>query len=154
MPIFRWTPRPGGFRVPWRELERLRSHLEGMYEAVTEGVDAVRHGAGVYPLINLSEDDANLYLTAELPGVTPDEIELSVQGGQLSLRGERKIPALEAQVNYHRREREAGFFRRVVSLPAKVDPDQVQAAVKDGLLKVTLPKAPESRKRQIAVKPE
>ncbi len=150
--ILRWTPRQLAMRAPWRELERLRSHLEGMYETLSDGVESFRRGGpGVYPALNLSEDDDNLYVTAELPGVVSDDIELSVQGEGLTIRGERKIPEADQEVNYHRREREAGFFRRVINLPVKIDNQNVRASVKSGILNITLPKAVEVKPRQIPI---
>lgn len=154
MAILRWTPRQLAMRAPWRELDRMRRHMEGMYDALSQGVDTVRRGAGVYPLLNLSEDTENLYLTAELPGIAPADLELSVHGESLTLRGERKIPDADQSVNYHRREREAGIFRRVVALPVRVDQDAVKASFKDGVLKVTLPKAAEAKARQINIQAE
>ena len=154
MAILRWTPRQLAMRAPWRELDRMRRHMEGMYDALSQGVDTVRRGAGVYPLLNLSEDTDNLYLTAELPGIAPADLELSVHGESLTLRGERKIPDADKSVNYHRREREAGIFRRVVALPVRVNQDAVKASFKDGVLKVTLPKAAEAKARQISIQAE
>ena len=155
MTILRWTPRQLAMRAPWRELDRMRRHMEGMYDALSQGVETVRHGgAGVYPLLNLSEDTDNLYLTAELPGIAPSDLELSVQGDSITLRGERKIPEADKSVNYHRREREAGIFRRVVSLPVRVDQDASKAGFKDGVLQVTLPKAAEAKARQINIQAE
>ena len=154
MAILRWTPRQLAMRAPWRELDRMRRHMEGMYDALSQGVETVRRGAGVYPLLNLSEDTDNLYLMAELPGVEPADLELSVHGESITLRGERKIPDADTSVNYHRREREAGIFRRVVSLPVRVNQDAAKANFKDGVLKVTLPKAAEAKARQISIQAE
>ena len=148
----RWTPRPLGSRVPWRELERMRGHMENFFDSVSEGVDSLRRiGAGVYPLINVYEDAENLYLMAELAGVPSEEIDLSIHGDSLTLRGERKIQEADKKVNYHRREREAGFFRRVITLPVKVEAEKATAQARDGVLKVTLPKAVEAKTRQINI---
>lgn len=155
MTILRWTPRQIAFRTPWRELERLRSHVEGMYDALSDGVETLRGGgSGVYPSLNLREDAENLYLSAELPGVAPEDIELSVQGDSLTLRGERRILEADKKLNYHRRERDAGYFRRVINLPVRVDSGQVQATVRNGLLMVTMPKAAEAKAHQITIKAE
>jgi len=113
-----------------------------------------RHGpaaAGVFPLLNMYEDPDNLYVTAELPGVPAQDLELSVEKNNLTIRGERKIPEAGEKVNYHRREREAGIFRRVISLPSPVDSERVAAVSKNGVLTITLPKAAESKPRQIPI---
>ena len=152
MTILRWTPRPIAWGTPWREIERLRNQMESLYESVVDGVDTWRRGGmGVFPALNLYEDDEKLYLTAELAGVAPEDIEMSVEGDNLTIRGERKITEAGENVNYHRREREAGFFRRVVTLPVRVDAEKIQASVKEGVLKVTFPKAVEAKSRQIKV---
>jgi HSP20 family protein len=150
MPL-RWIARPGGFQLPRRDLDRLRSHLEGMYDALTDGFETIRTGgAGVYPMVNVYEDPDNLYVTAELPGTNPADLDLSVHGDDLVIRGERKSD-MAAKVNYHRREREAGAFRRVIALPVKIDPDKVQAKMRDGILLVTLAKSSEAKTRKVSV---
>lgn len=149
--ILKWTPRQLSNRAPWREVDRLRNQLEGVFETLSQGVETIRHGAGVFPLVNLYEDDQNLYLTAEMPGLAASDLDLSIQGDSLTLRGEVKAPESNQQVNYHRREREAGFFRRVINLPEKTVPDQAKASLKNGVLCVVLPKAAEAQVRRIEI---
>lgn len=91
-------------------------------------------------------------MSSELPGIEPGDIDISVEGETLTLRGERKLPETGEGVNYHRREREAGRFRRIVSLPARIDPDGVEAVFKNGVLRIVLPKAAEARPKQVKVK--
>lgn len=152
MTIIRWSPRQFELRSPFRELERLRNQVENLFDSFTGSSEGrgVRR-MGVYPLLNLTEDSDSLYVTAELPGVNPVDLELSIEQDKLILRGERKITEAGENVNYHRRERDAGFFRRVVSLPVKVDTNRVTAATKNGILTVTLPKAEEVKPRQIKI---
>ena len=102
--------------------------------------------------MNISEDRDHLYVRAELPGVKAENLEITIQDSSLILRGERKIPTEEKQVNYHRREREAGFFRRVVALPARIQADKVEATCKDGILSIKLAKPEEVKPRKIQVK--
>ena len=146
------TNRPFGSWTPARELDRLKGQLENVYDALYGAVEGMaQRRAGVYPLLNVSEDANNLYVAAELPGVSPEDLEISVQNDSLTLRGERKIPEAEGRVNYHRRERDSGVFRRVVTLPVKIDHEKVKAAVKNGILEITLPKAAEAKPRPIAI---
>ncbi len=145
MTIFRWFPDRDPF-AEWTQLSRRLDHL-----ARSLGSQGVGAWSGVYPPLNFSEDDDNLYLRAELPGVGAGDIEISVEGDSLILRGERKIPGADEKVNYHRRERTAGLFRRVLHLPVQVAADEVKALTKNGVLTVTLPKAPEAKPRQIKV---
>jgi len=107
-----------------------------------------------FSALNMSEDDHNLYVRAELPGVAPENIEITTKENNLILKGERKIPAEGEKVSYHRKERDAGNFRRIISLPTRVDSDRVTAICKNGVLTVTLPKAEEAKPRQISVRSE
>jgi HSP20 family protein len=108
--------------------------------------------AGVFPLTNVTEDDDNYYVRAELPGMAADEIDISVTGDSLSISGERHIPAEKEEAKYHRREREAGKFSRIISLPAQIDTDKVEANCTDGVLTISLPKAQAAKPKQITVK--
>jgi HSP20 family protein len=108
--------------------------------------------AGVFPLTNVTEDDDNYYVRAELPGMAADEIDISVTGDSLSISGERKIPAEEEEARYHRKEREAGKFSRMISLPGQVDTEKVEAGCTDGVLTIRLPKAQAAKPKQITVK--
>ena len=80
-------------------------------------------------------------------------MDISVTADSLIISGERKIPE-EENVNYHRREREAGKFSRVITLPGQIDPDKVEAKCKNGILTVILPKAETAKTKQISVKTE
>ena len=107
------------------------------------------HLPQAFPAINLWEDEQNLYLEAELPGVASDAVELTVTGRQLSLHGER-MPSAREQ-GYFRQERSVGRFERVLELPVAIEDGAVQASLANGLLSMTLPKAAEARPRKIAV---
>jgi HSP20 family protein len=139
--------------LPFLELEKMRNHMETIYNALTGSVAQFRNNyTGVFPPVNLAEDDDHLYLTAELSGATADKLEVSVKGETLSLRGEIPAARVGAEVSFHRKERESGSFRRVLTLPVKVEVDRIEAAFKNGVLTVTLPKAAEAKARQVAVK--
>jgi HSP20 family protein len=136
---------------PFQELDRLQLQMDSLFQSVA-GRERYPRRVGVYPLVNLSEDADHIYVRAELPGVNPEELDITIKEQHLVIRGERKIPPEEKNVNYHRRERESGFFRRVLRLPAQVDPNKVEAACKDGVLTITLAKSEEVKPRQISVK--
>ena len=106
----------------------------------------------MFPLMNVTESKDNYYVRAELPGIKADELDISVTGNTLSISGERKIPSEDEKAQYHRREREAGKFSRIISLPSQVDTKRVEAHCADGILTVVLPKAEEAKPKQIAVK--
>jgi HSP20 family protein len=140
-----------GWRSPFEELERMRREMDWLTEGLTGGLFR-EPTAGVFPLINVTEDNDNYYVRAELPGLRADELNISVTGDTISISGERKLPAEDKKARYHRREREAGKFSRIVSLPTQVDTGKVQARCADGILTVVLPKAEAAKPKQIAVK--
>jgi HSP20 family protein len=151
MAIVRWSERPDLFRA-FDELEQLQREMNRLFSSYG-GVRSSRlHNFGVFPPLNVSENADNLYVRAELPGVKPEDIELAVEGETLTLRGERTLPQTASNVSYHRREREAGRFRRIVSLSTRINPEGVDAHFKNGVLEIVLPKAAEAKPRQIPVK--
>jgi HSP20 family protein len=154
MALFRWSDRPDVFR-PFEELEREMTRLQSEMSRLFGGVVGSRPflgGVGVFPPLNVSEDADNIFVRAELPGVSPNEIDIMVEGNTLTLRGERKLPEAEKEVSYHRRERDAGRFSRSLTLPTRIEADKVEASFKNGVLTIRLPKAAEARPKQIAVK--
>ncbi|MBW1741041.1 MAG: Hsp20/alpha crystallin family protein [Deltaproteobacteria bacterium] len=138
----------------WRgaeELDRMRRQLDRLFGDLM-GDFSREPTAGVFPLINVTEDSDNYYVRAELPGIKADELDISVTGNSLAISGERKILSESESAHYHRREREAGSFSRMVSLPGQIDSAKVEASCADGILTVVLPKAESAKPRQISVK--
>lgn len=133
---------------PFDELDRMRRQIDRLMEGVPRFGEPI---AGVFPLTNITEDKDNYYLRAELPGISAEDLEISVTGSTLSLEGERKIPEAE-NARYHRRERESGKFSRVLTLPSQIDSEKVEAHSTDGILTVKLPKSEAAKPRQITVK--
>lgn len=138
-------------RSPFEELERLRMHMDRLLGAYAGDVPGAAY-SGVFPLANLSEDKEAYYVRAELPGIKAEELDISITGNTLSISGERTISAQDENVKYHRREREAGSFSRVITLPGQVDADKVEAQSSNGVLTIVLPKAESAKPKQIAVK--
>ena len=132
------------------ELDRLRRDLGRLLEGrqVQRGADPP---AGVFPLINLTQDHDNFYLRSEVPGMKLDKLDVSVTGRTVSIAGERTIPSENQQVRYHRRERESGKFRRQFNLPTDVESDHVEAKYRHGILMIVLPKAESAKPRKIAI---
>lgn len=148
MAIIRWTDRPEVAKAT-RILDDLQKEVNRLFTGRhTGGATAC---SGVYPALNLSEDRENLVVRAELPGLGPDDVELSVEGETLTLAGDIKRTAAVEGVSYHRRERGTGCFRRVLSLPFRIDAEGVQAVFKNGVLKIVLPRAKETLPRKIRV---
>jgi len=138
------------FRSPFEELHRMRQQLDQLFE--DSATPHQRLSAGVFPLINLTEDKDNYYVRAELPGVKGEELDIQVTGNNLGISGERKIAAEEKGARYHRREREAGRFSRMIGLPGDINSDKVNAKIENGILTVVVAKAEAAKPKQISVK--
>ena len=136
-------------RSPFGELERMRREMTRLLEDAMTPHQLPQ--AGVFPLINLTEDKDKFYVRAELPGVKADELDIQVTGNNLAISGERKIAAEDENAKYHRREREAGIFSRMIGLPGEVDTDQVEAKLENGILTVVVSKAEIAKPKQITV---
>jgi len=104
-----------------------------------------------YPPLNVWEDGETLKIEAEVPGVKIEDIEVSYDNGELTLKGEKKFEAKDT-TPFHRRERLYGTFARTLTVPWEIVADQVAAELKDGILTVTLPKAEAAKPRKVAVK--
>jgi len=106
----------------------------------------------VYPPVNLYDDDENFYLTAELPGMNSDNLDINVEAENIQIKGEQKVEPEEKNGHYHRRERKGGGFAKKIFLPARISTDKVKADMKNGILKVTMAKAQEIKSKKIQVK--
>lgn len=152
MTLIRWLNRPE-FTRPAFEPERLQREMNQLFNNFVNRGERVWRSS-VFPALNVSEDENNIYVRAELPGVDPKDLDISIEGDALTLRGERRSSEPGGKVSYHRREREVGKFRRVLTFPAKIDSDKADACFKSGVLTLTLPKAEEAKPRQVAIKTE
>ena len=141
----------GTLASSFEELERMRRQMDWLTGSLSRGLFR-ETTSGVFPLMNVTEDQDKYYVRAELPGLTADDLEISVTGDTLSISGERKLPIEDEKAQYHRKEREAGSFNRIVSLPTQVDTNKVSASCSDGILTVVLPKAEETKPKKIAIK--
>ena len=142
---------PGSsWRGHFEELNRMRRQLDALFDRY-EGRPSAAATAGVFPLINLTEDHDAYYLRAELPGITAGELSIESTDNNIAISGERKIPDAAQNARYHRREREAGRFSRMVALPGRINRDRIEARLNDGVLTVTVPKAEEEKPRKISI---
>ncbi len=145
-------------RDPWwiQEVDRLRREMNRLVEGVSgrpfSGIPGFE--TRLFPLLNVRDTRDSFVVTAEIPGMKTDDLEIKIEGDTLTLKGERKPEDMTAEVSYHRRERAKGIFQRSLTLPGKVDPDKVNATYKNGVLTVTLVKEKAAVPRQIAVKTE
>jgi len=104
------------------------------------------------PTVDTYEEGDNIVIKAELPGVNKDDVSIDVKDNVLTLKGERKHEENVNEDNYYRRESAYGKFQRAFTLPDAVDPNKIEASYKDGVLKVTVPKAEETKAKKIEIK--
>lgn len=138
------------FGSPFEEMQRVRRDMEQFFGALNTPTVSVN--AGVFPAVKLSQNKDNYYVRAELPGMDANDLDIQVTGRNLSISGERKIASESEKARYHRREREAGKFSRVMSMPGDIDSERVDAGFVNGILTVTIPKSEGQKPRQITVK--
>lgn len=100
-----------------------------------------------YPPINIGEDENNVYVHAEMPGLAIEDMEIAITAKDLVIKGERKLP----EGRYFRQERPSGVFQRIVSINTYVDVDKVSASIKDGVLKIVMPKVGSPVPKKVAV---
>lgn len=148
-PRARFTRSPAEFD-PFTPLRREMNRLLFDFERDVPA-DGDDWNAGSFPRASFEDTGQNFVLRLEVPGVEQKDIELSVQGSTLTLKGERKEQPREGY-SVHRKERSAFRFARSFSLPARIDNENVSAELKLGVLSVTLPKAKEAQPRQINVR--
>lgn len=115
-----------------------------------DGYGRLQERCSVFPPVNVYDDGEAYIVTAEMPGVAPEDLSIEATSGALKIKGERKRPE-EGEGSYHRRERDYGVFNRTVELNSPIDPDQVKARYENGVLEVVLPRAEAARPRQIAI---
>ena len=120
-------------RDPFSQVRRLQADMNRLF-------DGYRHPATAraFPPVNLWVGDEGVMVTAELPGLNREDIDLTVHEDNLVIRGERRTAAIDNEIVWHRRERGEGTFSRTVELPFRIEPEKVSALFKDGVLQVEL----------------
>ena len=106
------------------------------------------------PLVDISEDNESVRVTAELPGMKQSDVKLSVKDGVLTIRGEREFKDEQKKRDYYRIERSYGTFARSFTLPTQVDVEKIHASMKDGVLDILIPKREEAKPKEIEIKTE
>lgn len=130
------------------QMDRLVSDFFGPAAAPT--VQRLSTGASNFPALNVWEQGDDVFAEAELPGINSEDVDISVVGSDLTIRGKRGHELPQGST-YHRRERGEGEFTRVLRLPIEVDADRVEATLKNGVLLIKLPKAESAKPRKINV---
>ena len=148
MAIVRWEP--------FRDLVSLQDRMNRMFDesfrtARTGNADDWALGGSWAPAVDIYEQDGNIVMKAELPGVDPKAVDIRLENNTLTLRGERKLDKEVKEDSYHRVERAYGAFSRSFTLPTVVDQGSIKAEYRDGVLKLVLPKREEAKPRQIQI---
>jgi HSP20 family protein len=131
-------------------LARLQDEIGDVFGNMFEDALGSRGYAATYPGLNIWEDGDTAYVEAELPGMTLNDVEVTVTGNQLTLKGERKIADPDGGT-LRRRERSQGAFARTLTLPWEVDTEHVEATLHDGVLTIKLPKSESAKPRKVKV---
>ena len=105
------------------------------------------------PALDISERKDAYVVTVEVPGVKPEEIDITLEDGLLTIQGERRFTQESSDQQFHRVERRYGSFRRSITLPSQVQADQIEASFDNGVLEVVVPKAEEAKPKKITVRP-
>lgn len=140
----------------WRPFQELRKEVDRLFQEFFgksyfperwEGIEWV-------PSIDVSETEDEIIVKADIPGVKPEDIEINLVDNVLTIKGEKKREKEEKKENFYRVERYCGTFMRSIQIPSEVDVEKIKAQYKDGVLKVTLPKKPESKGKTIKIELE
>ena len=132
----------------WQELDRLQREMNSLFSNYST---PRLQSAPSYPSLNIWADEESVMVTAELPGVKAEDLDISVEGGSLTLSGSREPVDLPEGGQVHRRERSHGKFTRSINLPFEVEVDEVEASLKNGLLHLRLPRAEADKPKKITI---
>jgi len=135
---------------PFRDLVQLQDRVNRLFQESAgrqEGLDT----ASFVPPVDIFEDEHNIVLRVEVPGVDQKDLDIRIENNVITIRGERKFEKETKEENYHRVERRYGSFQRSFGLPNTVNPEQVTANYENGILTVTLAKRAEAKPKQIKV---
>jgi len=148
MAIVRWEP----FRDLVGLQDRMNRLFDESFRGLNRGSGDEDWSLGAWaPAVDIFEQDGNIVLNAELPGIDAKDVDIRLENNVLTLRGERKVDNEVKRDNYHRVERAYGTFTRSFTLPTVVDQEKIKAEYKDGVLKVVLPKREEAKPKQISI---
>ena len=139
------------FRKPsiWQEMDQLQREMNRLFDATSKRSVFTPPS---YPAINIWTKEDGQLISAEMPGINPDNIDIDVTGDALSISGERKQDKVGEEARYHRRERSYGSFSRTIQLPFMVDTNKVEANFKNGILMISLPRAEADKPKKITIK--
>ena len=142
---------------PFRDIEKARSEMDGLLDTFLFGRPQRRDFLAEVewlPAVDVAETKNEIVVNVEIPGMDPQEFDISLSGETLTIQGEKNQEKEEKEENYRLIERRCGFFTRSILLPHEVKSNKVRASYKEGILKITLPKSEETKKKEIKIKVE
>ncbi len=147
MDLVRWEP--------FREMVSLRNAMDRLFEDSFVRPSSIWQDGGVDLIpVDMYQTDNDVVVKASLPGFKPEEVDISISGDTLTIKGEHKEEKETKDENYFRRELRYGSFNRVLPLPVQIKSDKAEAQFENGVLTLTLPKAEEVKPKQIKIKPK
>ncbi|GAB4352514.1 MAG: hypothetical protein Kow0099_36740 [Candidatus Abyssubacteria bacterium] len=153
MSLLKWRPRTEADPF-WRGFRDLQEEINRMFDYALGGMPFEGVGTldGAWaPVVNVVETKDDIVITADLPGLTEKDIEVTILGDTLTIKGEKKREEKQEEVSYHIFERSYGAFQRRIWLPAQVKDDKAKASFKNGVLEIRVPKKEEAKPKQLKV---
>lgn len=154
MSLIRWNPSRELVAFP-TEVLNMQREINRMFNSFFRGGtqdDSDLYASTWLPAVDVAEHDDEYHVKVELPGVSRDDVKITMQGNILTISGEKKQEKETKKSDFHRVERSYGSFQRSFTLPATVQSDRIDATFKDGILNIKVPKAEESKRKAIEVK--
>lgn len=136
---------------PFREIMSIRNTMDRLFDSVLSGTTLTWQPTVWDLALDVAEDEDEYVVKASIPGINPDDLEITFSNNTLTIKGEVKEDKELEQAHYHLRERRYGSFARSVTLPAGIEADKIEATYEAGVLKLRLPKAEEVRPKKIAI---
>lgn len=140
----------------WRPLQEIKKEMDRIFQEVLGRSWLTEKFEGVewIPPIDVSETDNEVIVKVDVPGVNPEDMEISLADNVLIIKGKKEKEEEEKKENFYRVERYYGSFMRSIQLPCEIEEDKISATYKNGVLKIVLPKKPEEKKKVIKINVE
>jgi len=149
MTLIKWRPRREW--DPFAVMEHLQNQINRAFNSSLSEWPSVAGWGTSFPAADVYQDKDNVIVTAEVPGLEQKDVELSITGNTITLKGEKKQESEVKENSYHRVERSYGSFQRVIELPCEVNADKAKANLTNGVLTVTLPKSEAHKPKQVTI---
>jgi len=151
MALIRWTPR-GDLWDSFANLADIQEEMNRLFGSSLRRLGRSSFDGAFIPAIDVAEEKDSFLVKADLPGLSKDDVSVTLQDNYLTIKGEKKHETETKEADYYRQERFSGSFSRMIELPSTVDARKIDAQFKDGVLHVRLPKAEEAKPKQIEIK--